>query len=152
MNYEESTSAMNKMFWDEFRPKAQALLGYVPTVYWPNTVVPNPAPTNEFWCRVSRKTIDERLAGFGEGGPSIRRYDVRCIYYVQMFYPHTDKWANKNLPKLAQFAKDSMQGKNDPTNVLWSREVKIDELDIEKAWFRSNIVAVFEYQEIKTPE
>lgn len=150
MNYADSNAAIFSLFWPALKAQCQTVLGYVPKVYWPDQVETGEAPTDKLWLRASRKTIGEVLSGFNEGeNQSIARYDVTAILYVQMFYPQSDSKSGTNFVALAQFIKDSLQGKNDPTNVLWTKRVNIDELSSEKSWFRKNVVCEFTYQEIK---
>lgn len=150
MTYEEASEALNKMFWDTFKVEALAILGYVPTVYWPFVTEPTSAPIDKVWCRVSRKTNPKELAGFGEGNANFAaRYDTDGLYYVQMFYPQSDKSASSKFTKLAQIAESCFLGKHDPSNLLWVRSVETKELDSEKTWFRLNVIIEFTYQEIR---
>jgi len=151
MTYDEASEALNQMFWGKFKADSLSLLGYVPTVYWPFTVEPLSAPVDKFWCRVSRKTMPKELAGFGEGDVNrSARYDTFGVYFIQMFYPQSDKRASSLFPQLAQIAEDCFLGKHDPSNLLWVRNVATKELDPEKTWFCLNVVVEFTYQAIRS--
>jgi len=150
MNYTEASDAIQKMFWSVFKPASTAILGYTPKVYWPDSVEPASAATDKVWMRVSRRDLPETLAGFAEGeNQSVKRYDVPATLFIQFFYPQSDGSANTKLSQLAQVAKDALQGKHDPTNVLWTRDCSIVSLNPELTWFRKNVVVDFTYQEIK---
>lgn len=150
MIYDEAGDALNLMFWPSFKDEAKTILGYMPTVYWPLQVEPEKAPVDKFWMRVTRRTNPKTLAGFGEGNADYAaRYDESGTLYLQLFYPQCDKAASTKFPKLAEFLQACFLGKNDPTNILWCRDVAIKELDSEKAWFRINVVVDFKYQDIK---
>lgn len=151
MTYDDAGDALNKMLWDDFKPQAQAILGYVPTVYWPFQTEPTSAPTDKFWMRVSRKNLPKTLSGFGEGNANkAARYDVKGNLFIQMFYPQADKNAAKNLPRLAEIAEACFLGKHDPSNLLWCRDIAVNPLESEKGWFRLNVVVEFIYQDIRS--
>jgi hypothetical protein len=150
MNYSESTDALLTLFWDGFKPEAVALLGYTPKVYWPDQQETGTPDTTKVWLRVSRRDLPSKLSGYGEGNnQSTKRYDCAGFLYIQMFYPQSDGSASSKFPLLASAAKDSLQGKHDPTNYLWIRDCTIAPLDPEASWFRKNVVVDFTYQEIK---
>lgn len=150
MTYAEANDAIFSLFWPGFRQFALDTLGYVPLAYWPDSKEEKSAPVDKVWIRVSRKTNFETLSGFNEGeNQSIRRYDVSAILYIQLFYPQSDGNSTVLFPTICEYLKNSLQGKADATNVLWTKDVKIDELSSEKSWFRKNVVCEFTYQEIK---
>lgn len=153
MTYEEAGDALAGLFWSSFGVASQNLLGYTPKVFWPFESSGDQAPSDKVWLRVTRATISEELAGYGEGegniGMANRRYDVTGLYAIQIFCPQVMPNAERKLGQLAMAAKDSLQGKHDPTNFLQCKNVTIKEQPSEKVWYRVNVVCDFEYQEVK---
>ncbi len=104
-----------------------------------------PPTGNTPWARVVlRHTASEQATLSGVVGT--RRFDRRGILTIQIFVPPGKGLAEiVDLPKILQDAYEGVR----TTNGAWFRDVVVNEVGSDGDFFQTNVVALFEYDEIK---
>lgn len=106
-------------------------------------------PTEKFWGRVSTQGAAEGQASMANGiiAPNNRRYRADGLVYVQLFAPKSRNTAMQKLRLLSQLARDAFRGKSTANGVSFNF-ARIQELDPEESFYRINVVAEYQYDEI----
>ena len=144
IEYEDAVSEMFAQFNNKWESEASGIVGYTPDVRWPG-VSEGDVPVNKFWCRVSQQTVDEYQTGLSNGENN--RYTTIGLIFVQLFCPRTVDSSYWNGRKLAKIARNAFRG-HTTENKVWFRNARINELDPENAFYRFNIIAEYEYDQI----
>lgn len=127
-------------------PALTTLLGYAPNIVYQGVETAAKMPTDKLWMRISQQTVLESQAALA-GNDLKRRYNSSGLIFVQVFIPKTEVQnyafglAAANVIKLAYRGKQT-------SNCIWFNNVRIQELPAETAWFRINVVAEYQYDEI----
>lgn len=103
-------------------------------------------PIDKFWIRISQQTAIETEANLA-GLPGDRRYTSRGVAFVQVFIPKTAKQNYQIGAEAANTIKKAFRGKQ-TESCIWFRNVRIQELPPEEAWFRLNVLAEYTYDEL----
>jgi len=104
-----------------------------------------PPTGNTPWARVTLRHI---AAGQGSlsGESGQRMFDRSGILTIQIFVPPGKGLAEAtDLPKILQDAYEGVR----TTNGAWFRDVVVQEVGIDGDFFQTNVIAIFEYDEIK---
>ena len=104
-----------------------------------------PPTGNTPWARVGlRHTRSEQATLAGTDGR--RRFDRNGILTIQIFVPPGKGLAEaSDLPKILQDAYEGVE----TTNGAWFRDVVVNEVGTDGDFYQTNVVALFEYDEIK---
>jgi len=139
--------ARNEIFaqYNLAKPSILALLGYQPTVIYQGVENASVMPTNKIWVRLSQQTVIEEQATLA-GNDLKRRYTSDGLIFAQMFIPKTTGDYTNGV-KIAEYIKNAFRGKQ-TSNCMWFRNVRIQELNPEEAWFRINVVSEYQYDQI----
>lgn len=97
------------------------------------------------WARVIlRHTTSEQ--GTLAGAVGTRRFDRKGILTIQIFVPPGKGLAETvDLPKILQDAYEGVE----TANGAWFRDVVVNEVGPDGDFYQTNVVALFEYDEIK---
>lgn len=145
--FKDATDEICGAFWQAWNAaEVSSLVGYVPDVRWPFVEEPEKPEASKYWARVSIQTVFEEQTALA-GSDSKRRYTASGLVFVQLFCPKSRSDAGEIGRKLAEIARNSFRGKSTPGNV-WFRNARINELSPENLFYRLNVVAEFEYDEI----
>lgn len=146
-NYSGATDEICGAFWQAWNAaETSSLVGYVPDVRWPLVEEPETPDASKYWARLSIQTVfEEQTALAGNDGK--RRYTASGLVFVQIFCPKSVSNSGEIGRKLAEIARNAYRGKDTP-NKVWFRNVRINELSPENLFYRFNVVAEFEYDEI----
>jgi hypothetical protein len=144
--YEEAVDQIFGIFKTAWDAGASAIVGYTPEVLYPGVEEPKTMPKDKYWSRISQQTADEPQTGMrnGENG---QRYTTSGLVFVQIFCPKSESLGLTNGRLLANLARNSYRG-NATDCKVWFRNARIVELDPEENWYRLNVVAEYEYDEI----
>ena len=148
--YSNAIDEINAAFWQDWNSaKSSSVVGYVPDIRWQNVEEASTPDGSKFWGRVSTQTVFEEQTTLStcEGAPGQKRYTSSGLVFVQIFCPKSNAQANEFGKKLSEVARSSFRGKSTPGNV-WFRNVRINELPPEDLFYRFNVVAEFEYDEL----
>lgn len=121
---------------------------------------PNPTPAPElrfsgievgeipatYFARFHMQPVYERQATFRNGDTGSQRYTSGGLLHVQVFAPRTDERGAEFLRVMAQVAKLAFRGQS-LDGCIWFREVRINDLDPEQAFWRKTVLAEYEYDE-----
>lgn len=73
-------------------------------------------------------------------------YEIEGILTIQLFTPHGDGLLKSD--KLSKIVEDAFDGVKTPSGV-WFKNVRSNEVGPSGAWFQTNVVVEFNYDEIK---
>jgi hypothetical protein len=125
-----------------------AIVGYIPEIRWVGDGVRDIPETSKYWCRVSTQNIDEIQTTINENAENNkRRYTNFGILFIQLFAPRSDATAVEKGLQLAELIKNIFRGRNTSTGI-WFRNVVIKPLPEEENWYRFNIIARYEFDQI----
>jgi hypothetical protein len=135
-----------KTGWDS---NSAAVAGYIPEVEWQGVQLRETPDIGKYWVRVSIQTVGENQSSLSvaEGINGQRRYTAFGFVIIQVFAPRSTKDSFQNGIKLAEIAKKIFRGKTTPGKI-WFRNVRVNELSPENSFYRLNVVAEFEYDEL----
>ena len=126
-------------------PALNTLLGYTPNIVYQGVETAVKMPTDKLWVRISQQTVIETQATLrADNG---RRYRSEGLVFVQIFIPKTEPQNYAFGLSCANVIKNAYRGKQ-TNGCIWFRNVRIQELPAEMAWFRVNVVAEYQYDEI----
>lgn len=115
-------------------------------VKYDNVANDNVPPTTQVsWARVKTRHTTAQQASLS-GALGTRRFERHGILTIQIFEP-TGKGLSgaTDLPKIIQ---DAYEGE-ETANGVWFRDVVLNEIGPDGDFFQTNIVASFEYDQIK---
>jgi hypothetical protein len=147
--YVDASDEINARFWSDWESKSPEAVGYVPEVRWQNVEEPNSIDGSKFWARVSLQTVFEEQSTLSncEGAPWQKRYTVSGIVFVQIFCPKSEARSSEQGKLLSKIARNSFRGKATDSKI-WFRRARINELAPEDLFYRFNVIADFEYDEL----
>jgi hypothetical protein len=97
------------------------------------------------WTRITvRHATGGQISLSNEAGK--RRYDRKGTVFVQIFTPFGDGLTLSD--SLAIIAARAFEGKETPLHV-WFRDVRFVEVGRDGHWYNVNVLAAFEYDEVK---
>lgn len=147
--YNVAYQAILSAFNTAWQSQTTAICGYIPEVRWPFVEEPDSPPTNKHWVRIRIETVDERQAtlrgedkDFGYG----KRYESNGLVIVQLFFSKATL-ITSHARLLTEVARKSfIQQVADGS--VWFRNASKREVDPEEDWFRTNVTAQWQYDEI----
>lgn len=113
-------------------------------IIWTDTAADIPKDGKDYVRATFRHAEGEQVALAGDVGN--RRFERRGLLTLQAFFVSgqgqlsTDEWGQVML--------DSLEGKETPEGIIW-RNVAFREFGTDGDWFRADVVAEFEYDQIK---
>ncbi len=121
---------------------------YVPEIRWQQTLVPAKIDNDKHWARFTMQNVINRQASMA-GGRSLAvgtRYTTQGIIIIQLFFAKSS-YEHRVCKILAFIAENAFVQEN--ANGVWFRNATTIELEQEDCFFRSNVVAEFEYDTCK---
>jgi hypothetical protein len=101
--------------------------------------------TPEPWVRITVRHNTGRQGALGTTGGK-RCFDREGVVFVEIFSPFgTGLSIGDDLYKVAA---DALEGR-ETTSGIWFRNVRLNEVGQDGAWFKSNVLADFIYREVK---
>lgn len=147
--YVNAIDEMFALFNAAWQNNTSAIVGYVPTLYWPGIIPEDTPDASKYWGRVSQQTVTEEQSTLSndEGLPGSKCFTINGLIFVQLFCPVSDVSAMQTGRLLAVVAKKAFRGKTTSSGVVF-RNARINELSPENNAIRFNVVAEYEYDEI----
>lgn len=109
-------------------------------------VMPFVPPKTTPYARVTIKHTDGGQRCFGATGA--RRFTRYGIVSIQVFTPTSKQTGFSQGENLAIIGRDAFEGIGTASGI-WFRNVRIKEIDPAEGWYQQNVIAEFEYDELK---
>lgn len=147
-NMIDATDDIKSLFWVAWQANAPALNNSaVPKVFWDGEIELDNRPMDAPWASVVVRHQDAPQSSLsGETGK--KRYTRFGTVFVQVFVPLTLDQRLSLAQSLAIIVEDSYKGKS-TTSGVWFRNVRTNEVGPTEAWYQTNIMANFEYDEFR---
>ena len=143
MNEIQATDEMLTLFREAWESGAPAFNnGQVPLVEWPGVDPLEFPPKDSPWARVNVQHGTREQSTLG--GIGNRAFEARGILVIQIFTPRDLLQAQQ----LAIIARNAFEGVSSPGDI-WFRNVRMNEVGTDASWSQINVVAEFEYHELK---
>jgi hypothetical protein len=97
------------------------------------------------WARVTVRHSIGRQASLS-GTQAVRRWEREGTLFIQIFTSYGT--GLQTADSLAKVAVDALEGATTPGGV-WFRDVSFREVGIDGPWYQTNVVATFQYDEVK---
>lgn len=149
IQYDDAIDEMKSQFWLAWSADTTAIVGYVPETRWQNNEKPDKPDNAKFWVRVSVLNAGEAQSTLSNcvGEPGKKRYTSAGLVYIQLFCPKTVVNADKLGQQLSKVARNAYRGKK-TAGGIWFRNVRIIPVNAEELFYRFNIIAEYEYDEL----
>jgi hypothetical protein len=149
IDYQNARNEINSIFYADWNLNSIAVAGYVPEIHWQGVEKKESPAGDKTWLRFSQQTVSEKQVTLSDqvvdkGGV---RYSIDGILVIEFFCPRNELRAWENGGKYAQIAKNIFRSKG-TKNCIWFRNARIQELPIQESFYRFNVFADFEYDEI----
>jgi len=147
--YVEAVDDIFGLFNSAWDSNAGSIVGSVPTVYWQGNEPAQTPGKDSFHVHVGTQTVIEQQTTFKTGvAPSEnKRYTANGLVVIQLYCPMSVSDSMDKGRQLAVLARNAFRGKESANNV-WFRNVRINELPAEDDYYRLNIIADFEYDDL----
>lgn len=139
---------ISQAFQDGWAANAAAIVGYVPEIRWFGQEEGSLPDGSKYWARHSVESVFEEQTSLATmvGKPGQKRYTQTGLVFVQLFCPKEAINVAQNGRLLAEVAKAVYRGKR--VGCIYFRNVRIIPVDSEKQYYRFNVVAEYEHDEI----
>ena len=149
MIFSDARNAMFERFWTDWQALAPAQNdGVVPEVRWQGDDSGTKPDASAAWARI---TINHATAGQETlGTVGNRCFERNGTVIIQVFAPLSRGEGLTQAEALAMIAQNAFEGKTaGPGGEIWFRDVVINEIGPDAAWFQINVSATFTYDELK---
>lgn len=103
----------------------------------------NPPPT---WARVTVRHVTSGQAALSDQSGK-RRYTRRGLVTIQLFVPFSEGGL-ASADTIASSLQGAFLGVSTP-NGVWFRNVRTNEVGVDGPWFQMNVLADFQYDEVR---
>lgn len=129
---------------------AGAITTYVPEIRWQGVEENDLPGSDKFWMRASTQGVSNRQRGhrMPEAGISKPIYDNIGFITLQIFAPMNsiDSYAKGEL--LAELGQGMFMA-SETGGAIWFRNPRIRELPHDGTWYRWNVIADYEFSQVK---
>ena len=149
-NYVDATDEIYTLFKTQWDLKTPDVLPYVPEVRYGNNEKKGKPPSDKFWVRITIDSVNSEQTSLSTcaGKPYQRRYTDYGLVFVQVFCPKSVANSDEIGKQLASIARATFRGVATPGQV-WFRNARINDLPPEDLFYRFNVVAEYEYDELQ---
>lgn len=147
--YDEAVDQMYALFTEQFAAKAAAIVGYVPEIRYLDDGKPDVMDRTKVWARITINPITRGQASLSNDvfTPGKKMYTSDGMLFVQLFFPKSYANAAAVSRKLSQMVTVIFSGKT-TTGCVWFRNARPYPLPNEEFYYRSNVVAEYQYDEL----
>jgi hypothetical protein len=148
--YKQARDEMLALFNAAWSVETLTVLDEIPEIRWQGKEKKELPSREDFWCRISTQSVYESQITLSENVTELgsRRYESSGLVFVQIFCPKVKKDSYEKGILLAEIAKNAFRGKKTSPGNVWFRNVRINNVEPEELWYRFNVIAEFEYDEI----
>lgn len=147
--YTQARNEVFACFRDAWEAGAPAIAGYLPKVHWQGVEAQGKVEGIRHWARASTQTViaEQTSLSMNVGEEGKVRYTESGLVFIQLFAPKSLGDSQYVAGLLAQVARNAFRRKS-TEHCVWFRNARINELDSEDLFYRLNVVAEFEYDEV----
>lgn len=129
---------------------AGAIVGYIPAIRWQGVEEGALPGADKFWMRASTQGVDNRQRGhmMPEVGISKPVHDNIGLIILQIFAPMKSPGAYAKGELLSELGQGMFMA-SDIGGSIWFRNPRIRELDHDSSWFRWNVIADYQFSQVK---
>lgn len=148
-NFSEAKDEMLSLLKAAWDSESGAVVGYIPEIRYEAVEKADQIDRSKYWIYATIQAVDEEQATLSDcvGVPFQKRYNAAGLVFIQLFAPKSDEEGEAKLEQLAAIAKKAFRGKT-TVGSIWFRNVRIKSVDPEALFYRLNVVAEYEYDEI----
>lgn len=149
IEYNLAVDEMSALFKNAWNAGTTMIAGYVPEVRWLGNEIAVKPPSGKYWARFSTQNLTEEQATLSNcvEAPGSKHYTSSGLVFIQLFAPKSVNGSFTVLRLLAILARSAFRGKTTPGKV-WFRNVRINEISPENEFYRINVVAEYEFDEV----
>lgn len=147
---EEAFDQINALFLEAWDANAGAVAGYIPEVRWHGNEKDTKPDASRFWVRHSIMGVGDEQIVMSPcvGKPGQRLYEATGLIFIQIFCPKSIKNSLILGGRLATIAQNAYRGKT-TEGAVWFRNVRVNDIPNEREYYRLNVVAEYEYDELQ---
>ena len=147
--YPQAEDEMFQLAQDAWDAGAPAIVGYTPELRFEGRESTLKPINDRYWARVSVSPVGEGQATLSDcvAVAGQKRYENVGNVFVQIFALMTDELGAEKARLLADLMKNAFRGKTTPS-ACWFKNCRFNKLANENKFFRYNVVAEYEFQEI----
>lgn len=147
--YQQAIDEMYTILDTSINASSTAIVGYIPTIYWPGDKPVDNVDGSKFWLRVAVQTLLNPQATFSNdvGAANQRRYTSKGILIFQVFCPQSVDSSYVLGQRLAILIRDSYRRVTTPGGV-WFSNARIKEIPSEEIFYRFNVIVDFQFDDI----
>lgn len=141
---------MEALFYAAWQANGGAAFGYIPEIEWYGKEASSKVDRSKVWARFSSQNVFEEQATLSTcvDVPFQRRYNGSGLIFIQLFLPKTVANAVIQGRKLAKVARNAFRGKKTDGGVTFHNVRINDNLPPEELFYRINVVAEYDYDEL----
>jgi hypothetical protein len=145
----DARNQMFERFWTDWQANTPAVnSGVVPEVRWQGDDSGDKPDASAAWARIGILHATAGQETFGTVGN--RCFGRTGQVIIQIFAPLSRGEGLTQAEALAMIAQNAFEGKTaGPGGEIWFRDVVINEIGPDAAWFQFNVTATFNYDELK---
>lgn len=136
-----------------WQDRAGAIAGYIPEIRWQGVEEGALPGTDKFWMRVSTNNVTTNQVGHRTVEPGVSDVVYRTVGFIvlQIFAPMkgADSYAKGEL--LSELGQAMFMARETPGSV-WFRNPRIREIDNDGTWYRWNVIADYQFDQIRDPQ
>lgn len=149
-NYESARDEMFALLNVAWQAGASAIVGYTPEIRWQGITKEGKVDVSKYWARVSIESVDGEQTTLSDcaGALGQKRYTDYGLVFVQLFAPIEAQQSQLKLGRLGMLARNAYRGVSTDGKV-WFRNARIKTIPDELEFHRLNIVAEYQYDELR---
>lgn len=150
VEFDQAVAEMEVIFNTAWQANAGAVFGYIPQIVWNGKEASTKVDRTKVWVRFSTQNVTEEQATLSTcvDKPYVRRWNGAGLIFVQLFLPKTIANALIKGRTLAKVARNAYRGKKSDGGVTFHNVRINDGLDPEELFYRINVVAEYDYDEL----
>lgn len=149
IEFDAAVKEMEALFNTAWQANSGTAFGYVPEIEWEGKESASKVDRSKVWARFSTQNVFEEQATLSAcvDEPFVRRYEGSGLIFVQLFLPKTVANALIKGRTLAKVARNAYRGKKSDGGITF-HNVRINNLPPEELFYRINVVAEYDYDEL----
>lgn len=147
--YEAASDEMFSLVKQAWDAGTIAIVGYIPTLYWPGITESATTDGDKFSARITRATVKDIQSTLctNVGSNNQRRFTNYGFLQIQVKCPKSVAQAYVLGGRLAKLLQASLR-KHDASGEVWFTNVRFHELPVKDLFYRFDVIADYQYDDI----